>query len=188
QRACPANLLSIEVGAERPDRRPESRHAGEDARGGQARDARQGLPARHRDQQGHAGVPAAHLQRARPAARPGRGRLARPSRPTYNDDIINGWVGIGSQLDGLGHIGIDGVYYNCNRAADFAQADGLRKLGTENVPAIATRGVVLDMAGYLNTEIVNEGTVFNREEIEGAMKRQGLKAIERGDVVLFYTG
>jgi len=111
-----------------------------------------------------------------------------PTKTTYNDDIIMGWVGIGSQLDGLGHIGIDGVYYNCNNAADFAQADGLRKLGTEQVPAIATRGIVLDMAGYLNTEMVSEGTAFNRAEIEGAMKRQGLKAIERGDVVLFYTG
>src|SRR5918992_5447015 len=30
-----------------------------------------------------------------------------PSRTTYNDDIIMGWVGIGSQPDGLGHIGID---------------------------------------------------------------------------------
>src|SRR5262245_45754635 len=27
-----------------------------------------------------------------------------PTKTTYNDDIINGWVGIGSQLDGLGHI------------------------------------------------------------------------------------
>jgi kynurenine formamidase len=111
-----------------------------------------------------------------------------PSKTTYNDDIINGWVGIGSQIDGLGHIGIDGVYYNCNKAADFVQADGLRKLGVEHVPAIATRGIVLDMAGYLNTDIVKEGTAFNRAEIEGAMKRQGVRSIERGDVVLFYTG
>ena len=111
-----------------------------------------------------------------------------PSKTTYNDDIINGWVGIGSQLDGQGHIGIDGVYYNCNQAAEFAQADGLKKLGIENVPPIATRGVLLDMAGYFKTDIVKEGTAFNRAEIEGAMKRQGLKSIERGDVVLFHTG
>ena len=26
-----------------------------------------------------------------------------PSKTTYNDDIIEGWVGVGSQLDGLGH-------------------------------------------------------------------------------------
>ena len=111
-----------------------------------------------------------------------------PTKTTYNDDIIAGWVGIGSQLDGLGHIGIDGLYYNCNKAADFAKTDGLTKLGIEKVPAIATRGVLLDMAGYFKTDIVKEGTAFNRAEIEGAMKRQGIKSIEKGDVVLFYTG
>jgi kynurenine formamidase len=111
-----------------------------------------------------------------------------PTKTTYNDDIITGWVGVGSQIDGFGHAGIDNLYFNCNKAADFTMPDGLKKLGIENVPAVATRGVLLDMAGYFNTDIVKEGTAFNRAEIEGAMKRQGIKAIERGDVVLFYTG
>ena len=108
-----------------------------------------------------------------------------PTKTTYNDDIIAGWAGVGTQLDGLGHIGIDNLYYNCNRGVDFALTDGLKKLGVENVPPIATRGVLLDMAGYFNTEIVKEGTAFNRAEIEGALKRQGIKSIEKGDVVLF---
>jgi kynurenine formamidase len=111
-----------------------------------------------------------------------------PTKTTYNDDIITGWVGIGSQIDGLGHAGIDNLYFNCNKAADFAMPDGLKKLGIENVPAVATRGVLLDMAGYFNTDVVKEGTAFNRTEIEGAMKRQSIQSIERGDVVLFYTG
>ena len=111
-----------------------------------------------------------------------------PTKSTYNDDIITGWAGVGSQLDGLGHIGIDNLYFNCHKAADFALTDGLKKLGVEHVPAVATRGVLLDMAGYFNTDIVKEGTAFNRAEIEGAMKRQGITAIEKGDVVLFYTG
>ncbi len=111
-----------------------------------------------------------------------------PTKTTYNDDMITGWAGVGSQIDGLGHIGIDYLYYNCNKAADFVATDGLKKLGVEHIPAVATRGVLLDMAGYFNTDIVKEGTAFNRAEIEGAMKRQGIKAIEKGDVVLFYTG
>jgi kynurenine formamidase len=111
-----------------------------------------------------------------------------PNKVSYNDDIITGWVGIGSQLDGFGHLGIDNLYFNCNKAADFTAPDGLKKLGIENVPAIATRGVLLDMAGYFNTDIVKEGIAFNRAEIEGAMKRQGIRAIEQGDVVLLYTG
>jgi kynurenine formamidase len=111
-----------------------------------------------------------------------------PNKVSYNDDIVSGWVGIGSQLDGLGHIGTDNVYYNCNKAADFVKVDGLGKLGIETVPAIATRVVVLDMAGLLGTNPVKEGTAFNRAEIDGAMKKQGVKKIEKGDVVLFYTG
>jgi len=111
-----------------------------------------------------------------------------PTKTTYNDDQINGWSGIGTQIDGLGHIGIDNLYYNCNKSSDFAATDGLKKLGIEHVPAIATRGVVLDMAGYFKTDIVKEGTAFTGADIEGAMKRQGIKSIEKGDVVLFYTG
>jgi kynurenine formamidase len=111
-----------------------------------------------------------------------------PTKTTYNDDIIMGWVGVGTGIDGLGHAGIDNLYFNCNKATDFVAANGLKKLGVENIPAVATRAVLLDMAGYLGTDIVNEGTAFNRAEIEGAMKRQGIKSIEKGDVVLFYTG
>ena len=111
-----------------------------------------------------------------------------PTKTTYNDDIIAGWAGVGSGIDGFGHVGIDNLYFNCNKAADFAMADGLTKLGIENVPAVDTRGVLLDMAGYFKTDIVKEGTPFNRAEIEGAMKRQGIKSIDKGDVVLFHTG
>lgn len=111
-----------------------------------------------------------------------------PTKTTYNDDIINGWVGVGTGIDGLGHVGIEDVYFNCNKLSDFAAPDGLKKLGVENIPAIATRGVLLDMAAYFETDIVKEGTAFNKAEIKGAMKRQGIKSIEKGDVVLFYTG
>jgi|GEM_PF-167333 len=111
-----------------------------------------------------------------------------PTKSTYNDDIIMGWVGIGTGIDGLGHVGINNLYFNCNQATDFIAPDGLKKLGVENIPALATRGVLLDMAGYFKTDIVKKGTAFNRAEIEGAMKRQRIKSLEKGDVVLFYTG
>lgn len=111
-----------------------------------------------------------------------------PTRTTYNDDLIMGWVGIGTQIDGLGHLGIDHLYFNCHRAPEFVRPDGLRRLGIEHVPAVATRGVVLDMAGYLGADPLPEGTVFNRAEIEGALRRQGLATLEPGDVVLFHTG
>jgi kynurenine formamidase len=110
-----------------------------------------------------------------------------PNKTTYNDDIIEGWVGIGSQIDGLGHIGVDWTYYNGLKSADFAAADGLKKLGVEKIPPIVTRGVMLDMAAYYKTDIVKEGTAFNVKEIEEVAKNQGVE-IRQGDVVLFHTG
>ncbi len=109
------------------------------------------------------------------------------TKTTYNDDIYMGWVGTGSQLDGLGHIGIDNVYYNCFKNSEFVQANGLKKLGIEKVPPFVTRGIVLDMTAYYGVAIVPEGTAFNRKEIDEQARRQGIE-IRKGDVVLFHTG
>lgn len=110
-----------------------------------------------------------------------------PSKTTYNDDILHTWMGIGTQIDGLGHLGIDDVYYNGNKAQDFAAITGLTKLGIEKVPPIVTRGVLLDMTAQFDTDVVKEGTAFNREQIDAAAKAQGVE-IRKGDVVLFHTG
>ena len=110
-----------------------------------------------------------------------------PTETTYNDDIFMGWLGIGSQIDGLGHIGVGGTYYNGNEAADFAATDGLTKLGLEKVPPLVARGVLLDMAEHFGQEIVEEGTPYTREAIEAAMEAQGVE-IREGDVVLFHSG
>ncbi|MDT0633343.1 cyclase family protein [Spectribacter hydrogenoxidans] len=110
-----------------------------------------------------------------------------PSDTVFNDDIHMGYVGTGSQIDGLGHIGIDNVYYNCHHASDFVQADGLTALGIHQLPNFVTRGVVLDMTEYYDETIVPEGTAFNREEIEAQAEAQGVE-IREGDVVLFHTG
>jgi kynurenine formamidase len=106
---------------------------------------------------------------------------------TYNDDIFMGWLGIGPQIDGLGHIGIDHVYYNGHKDSAFAKTDGLTKLGIEKIPPIVARGVLLDMAGYYGVEMVEEGTPYTREDILGAAERQGVE-IRQGDVVLFHSG
>jgi kynurenine formamidase len=117
------------------------------------------------------------------AGSPGLG----PTKTTYNDDILETWVGIGSQLDGLGHIGVEHVYYNGNKLLEFADPTGLKKLGVEKIPPMVTRGVLLDMAAYYGTDVVKEGTAFNVKEIEEVAKKQGVE-IRQGDVVIFHTG
>ena len=110
-----------------------------------------------------------------------------PTKTNYNDDIYMGYVGTGTQIDGLGHIGVDNVYYNCNKNSEFVMANGLTKLGVEKIPPFVTRGIVLDMAAYYGQSMLPEGTAFNRKEIEAQAKKQGIE-IRKGDVVLFHTG
>ena len=109
------------------------------------------------------------------------------SHTTYNDDILNCWNGIGTQLDGLGHIGVGDRYYNGNKWADFATMGGLKKLGTEKIPPMVARGVLLDMAAHMGVDVVKEGTAFNKTEIDAVAAKQGVE-IRQGDVVIFHTG
>lgn len=106
---------------------------------------------------------------------------------TYNDDIFMGWLGIGPQIDGLGHIGVKHTYYNGFKDSEFAKADGLTRLGLEKLPPIVARGVMLDMAKFYGQDIVTEGTAYTKEDIEAAAKAQGVE-IREGDVVLFHSG
>ena len=110
-----------------------------------------------------------------------------PTHTTYNDDILNCWTGIGTQIDGLGHIGVGDRYYNGIKWGDFAAIGGLKKLGADKIPPIVARGVLLDMAAYMGVDVIKEGTAFNQAEIDGAAKKQGIE-IRQGDVVIFHTG
>lgn len=105
----------------------------------------------------------------------------------FFDDIISGWMGVGTQIDGLGHAATDGVFYNGFLAKDFAKVDGLKRLGVEDYPPIVARGVLLDMAKCMGKDILPEGTAYSREDIINCEKKLGV-TIERGDVVIFHSG
>ncbi|MEM7469234.1 MAG: cyclase family protein [Pseudomonadota bacterium] len=106
---------------------------------------------------------------------------------TGNDDLMYTWMGVGSQIDGLGHIGVEHVYYNGTPAKEFVNNKGLTKFSTHELPPIVTRGVLIDMAAHLGKPMLDPGTAFNEDEIKAAASKQGV-AIEKGDVVLFHTG
>lgn len=115
------------------------------------------------------------------------GKTLGPNRFTFNDELAVAWTGVGTQLNGIGHIGIDHVYYNGNRSGDFVTVEGVTKLGIEKVPPLVTRGVVLDMVTHYGKPIVPEDTEFTVADIEAVLRREGL-GIRAGDVVLFNTG
>ena len=106
----------------------------------------------------------------------------------YHDEIISGELGqIGTQFDGLGHVGIGDLFYNGNRGSEFAKAEGLTKLGVENVGALVTRGVLLDIAAFKGVPMLEGGYEITLADLEGALRRENV-TIRSGDVVLFHTG
>ena len=115
------------------------------------------------------------------------GKLGLPNA-TYNDDMFHGWLGIGSQIDGLGHIGgTDAIFYNCHDGKEFSETTGLTKLGIEKIPPIVTRGILVDMAKFFKKDFLEAGETFDVDDVINALELQDL-SIEEGDVVIFHTG
>lgn len=105
----------------------------------------------------------------------------------YNDDLLQTWIGIGSQLDGLGHLGEDGMYYNCLDEKEISAISGLTKLGTHAVPPLVGRAVIIDMARHMGKDVLVAGEHFGEAEITAAMEAQQI-TVNEGDIVLFHTG
>ena len=117
----------------------------------------------------------------------GTGTPLGSNKATGNDDLMNLWMGIGSQIDGLGHMGENHVYYNATHAREFVTPKGLTKFSIHDLPPIVTRGILLDMTKLLGRNPLPEGTAINQPEIERAAKAANVQ-IESGDVVLLHTG
>jgi hypothetical protein len=120
----------------------------------------------------------------------------------HEERLVNGTYHIGTQVDGLAHIGVGDMFYGGNRGADIGGATGLKKLGNEHMGPIVTRGIVLDVVGlkvargdtsaWFTAEngrpVLQDDYRITVEDLQASMKRQGLKGFGPGDVVLLRTG
>lgn len=105
-------------------------------------------------------------------------------RVTSFDEKITSSMGIGTQIDGFGHLGVDHHYYNGVTGKEVATS---RALQTADIPPIVTRGVLIDMTKHYGKPMLEVGDNYGRAEIAAAMKAQGV-TVGKGDVVLFHTG
>lgn len=107
---------------------------------------------------------------------------------TAHLDFVAGELGqVGTQLDGLGHVGIGDLYYNGNDRRQFAQRNGLKRLGIENAGPFVTRGVLVDVAAYKGVQRLAAGYEVTADDLQGALQRQGL-TLREGDTLLLRTG
>lgn len=111
----------------------------------------------------------------------------------WMDDFLATEIGqVGTQFDGLGHIGIGGKrsqFYNGFDAKDVVGAYGLKKLGIEHVKPFFTKGILIDVAG-LEGRMLEAGEEISVAQIEAALEKQGMSAddITEGAMVAINTG
>jgi kynurenine formamidase len=122
------------------------------------------------------------------------------NRVLYNDDFLATEVGqVGTQFDGLGHIGgelryADGslhrVFYNGFTTSEMNAAAGLQQLGIEHIKPLLTRGVLVDLPAYKNVQRLEGGYEVTLADVRGALARQGIaeSSIAPGDAVMFRYG
>jgi kynurenine formamidase len=120
------------------------------------------------------------------------GKASGANGVVHNDELVSGEIGqVGTQFDGLGHIGIrlgnEDVFYNGNKLSEFGDTYGLKKLGVENAGVFFTRGLMLDVCAIREIDRLPAGHVISPEELMACLKKGKLQ-IEPGDVVLIRTG
>lgn len=105
---------------------------------------------------------------------------------TFQEQVVTS-NHVGCHVDGLGHVGIGGRYYNGRHYAGIYRSGGLLELGIEHARPWVTRGVCLDVAGLLGVDVLEPGLVITVAHLRDACDRQEV-AVEAGDAVLVHTG
>jgi len=110
------------------------------------------------------------------------------NRRGSNEELVVGEIGqVGTQFDGFAHQTIGPSMYNCFKVDEAATRNGFEKLGVENVGALFTRGVLIDVAGLKGVDILPDNYEITVQDIEQALQRQKLE-LQRGDAVILRTG
>jgi len=110
------------------------------------------------------------------------------NRRGSNEELVVSEIGqVGTQFDGFAHQTIGDSLYNCFKLGDAATRNGFEKLGIENVGALMTRGVLIDIAGLKGVETLPDTYEITVQDIEQALAKQKLK-LQAGDGLILHTG
>src|SRR5579862_1221053 len=123
-----------------------------------------------------------------------------PGTRGENEEIVITELGqVGTQLDAFAHQIYGGEYYNCitNHEMSFPDAastelsagarQGFPKLGVDKIPDIMTRGVLIDVAGLKNVDMLPGGYVITADDLQQALAKEKVK-LQPGDAVMIHTG
>jgi kynurenine formamidase len=110
------------------------------------------------------------------------------NRRSSNEELIVSEIGqVGTQFDTFSHQMIAGSMYNCIKIDDIASRTGFSKLGVQQVGALITRGVLIDVAALKRTPVLPNSYEITPQDLQQALAEQKL-TLQPGDAVIIHTG
>jgi hypothetical protein len=105
-----------------------------------------------------------------------------------NEELVVSEIGqVGTQFDAFPHQTIGDKIYNCVKLDDIQTRTGFSKLGVENVGALVTRGVLIDVAALKGTDILPDAYEITVQDLQQALQRENV-SLQPGDAVIINTG
>jgi kynurenine formamidase len=99
------------------------------------------------------------------------------------DDVVTMHSHSGTHIDALCHVWYEGHLYNGHPAPQHVTSAGATRNAIDRVPALAGRGVLLDVAGYRQ----RAGEAITAADLDACAQAQGVE-IRSGDILLLRTG
>jgi kynurenine formamidase len=110
------------------------------------------------------------------------------NRRGSNEELVVAEIGqVGTQFDMFSHQMIGSSMYNCVTLDESASRTGFAKLGVEQVGALITRGVLLDIAALKGLPMLAETYQITPQDLQDALAGQKL-TLQPGDAILIHTG
>jgi kynurenine formamidase len=110
------------------------------------------------------------------------------NRRGSNEELVIAEIGqVGTQFDGFAHQTIGNSLYNCFKVDEVSARTGFTKLGIQNVGALVTRGVMIDIAALKGIDMLADGYEITVQDLQQALAKQNL-TLQSGDAVIIHTG
>jgi kynurenine formamidase len=110
------------------------------------------------------------------------------NRRGSNEELVIAEIGqVGTQFDGFAHQTVGNSLYNCFKVDEVSSRTGFTKLGIQNVGALVTRGVMIDVAAFKNVDMLADSYQITVQDLQQALAKQKL-TLQSGDAVIIHTG
>jgi kynurenine formamidase len=115
------------------------------------------------------------------------GDMVRSDGGSASNEMINIGGHTGTHVDALCHVSHQGKLYGDIDAKEAQVGGRFNALGVETIPITLCRGVLLDIAGLHNVEVLEPGRPITAQDLERAEEHGGIQ-VGQGDVVLIRSG